>query len=272
MNQVAIQIPIRHVCRLLMESRRIQCDRTHLSQSAIVFAPHPDDETLGCGGTILQKKQAGAALKIVFMTDGSQSHSHLIPAEKLKAIRAKEALAAVEKLGVEPRNVLFLGIKDGTLTYNQAIAIEKVKQIILRTLPEAIFIPYVRDGVPDHDATNQIAIAALRQCGIPVTVYEYPIWFWRRWPWTVFEGDKNPPLSVWREHLAGSFQLLQKFSYAVDIHAVLDHKRIALEQHQSQMTRLKPDPRWLTLGDVSQGDFLNCFFQNYEFFRRYRLN
>ncbi len=143
MNQVAIQIPIRRVCRLLMESRRIQCDRTHFSQSAIVFAPHPDDETLGCGGTIIQKKKAGAALKIVFMTDGSQSHSHLIPAEKLKAIRAKEALAAAEKLGVEPRNVLFLGIRDGTLTYNQAIAIEKVKQIILRTLPEAIFIPYV---------------------------------------------------------------------------------------------------------------------------------
>jgi LmbE family N-acetylglucosaminyl deacetylase len=255
-----------------MESRRIECDRTHLAQSAIIFAPHPDDETLGCGGTIVQKKQAGAALKIVFMTDGSQSHSHLIPAEKLKAIRTQEGLAAAQKLGVEAKNVFFLGITDGTLTHHQAIAIEKVKQIILRTLPETIFIPYVQDGVPDHDATNHIVIAALRQCGIPVTVYEYPIWFWRHWPWTVLEGKASSPLSVWREQLANSLRLVQQFSYAVDIHAVLDHKRIALEQHQSQMTRLKPDPRWLTLGDVAQGDFLDCFFQNYEFFRRYRVN
>jgi LmbE family N-acetylglucosaminyl deacetylase len=272
MNPVAIQVPIRRVCRTLMESRRIECDRTHLSQSAIVFAPHPDDETLGCGGTIFQKKQAGADLKIVFMTDGSQSHSHLIPAEKLKAIRAQEALAAAEKLGVEPKNVFFLGIRDGTLAYNQAIAIEKVKQIIFRTFPETVFIPYVQDGVPDHDATNKIVIAAFRQCGIPVTVYEYPVWFWRHWPWTIFEGDKSPPLAVWQQNFVSSLHLLQKFSFAVDIHAVLDHKRIALAQHQSQMTRLKPDPRWATLGDVAQGEFLDCFFQNYEFFRRYRLN
>ena len=37
-----------------------------LRRSAVVFSPHFDDETLGCGGTILQKRRAGAAVSLVF--------------------------------------------------------------------------------------------------------------------------------------------------------------------------------------------------------------
>ena len=44
-------------------------NQTPNSDACIVFAPHQDDETLGSGGTIIQKKRKGADVKIVFMTD-----------------------------------------------------------------------------------------------------------------------------------------------------------------------------------------------------------
>jgi hypothetical protein len=55
-----------------------EIDECALGKPAIIFAPHQDDETLGCGGTIIRKKQAGANLQIVFMTDGCRSHAHLM--------------------------------------------------------------------------------------------------------------------------------------------------------------------------------------------------
>src|SRR4030065_330273 len=45
-----------------------------LKSSAVIFAPHQDDETLGCGGTIMLKRKAGTPVACVFMTDGSTSH------------------------------------------------------------------------------------------------------------------------------------------------------------------------------------------------------
>ena len=43
-------------------------------RAAMVFAPHPDDETLGCGGTVVKLRRAGVDVHIVFMTDGRHSH------------------------------------------------------------------------------------------------------------------------------------------------------------------------------------------------------
>jgi len=71
-----------------------ELDEKDLERTAAVFSPHPDDETLGCGGTIIKKKRAGAEVKVFFMTDGRKSHSHLISGDKLKCIRAREAFAA----------------------------------------------------------------------------------------------------------------------------------------------------------------------------------
>ena len=272
MKQLGFDTLIRRGYHFLLQSRCSNDQPDSLERSAIVFSPHQDDETLACGGTIIKKKQAGAPIKIVFMTDGSQSHSHLISAQELKKIRSQEALAAAEKLGVASQDVTFVNIKDGTLAQNQTAAVEKVKEILLTTLPEEVFIPYSQDGIPDHNATCQIVLAALRQCGISVTVYEYPVWFWCNWPWTNHSKNQKQSSASWQQNWVTGANWLKYFRYAVDIKEILELKRLALDQHRSQMTRLIRDPRWLTLGDVAQGEFLPCFFQNYEFFYRYRLN
>lgn len=264
---------VREFCQYWLTHSHQELDKHYLSKSAIIFAPHQDDETLGCGGTIIRKKQAGANLQIVFMTDGSKSHAHLMPETKLKSIRANEAIAAARVLGVDKDDVLFLEFKDGTLTQNRDKASEKVKEIILRYRPEEIFVPYYRDGVPDHDATNKIVISALKICGVNATIYEYPIWFWRQWPWTSLGNSRQEILTGLKKSLNSGLglSLTKNFRCSVEIKEVLALKRAALEQHKSQMTQLIPNSNWLTLADVSDGEFLACFFQDYEFFRQYTI-
>ena len=242
-----------------------------LGRSAVVFSPHADDETLGCGGTLIKKRAAGATVKIAFMTDGRTSHGHLMPADRLIALRAQEAVAAAQVLGLAESDVCFLGFPDSRLHEHEGAAVERVKEILKACLPEEVFIPYRRDNTPDHLATYRIVSASLRQLSLPVTVYEYPVWFWNHWPWVSFV-PRRKGLRVLRDSFSAGYglRLLITFRHYVSVQDVLDRKRAALEQHASQMTRLVPDPRWKTLSDVAGGDFLKCFFQPWEVFCVYR--
>ena len=236
----------------------------------MVFAPHQDDETLGCGGTIIKKRRVGARVRIVFLTDGGKSHSHLIPKDELKAMRAREALAASEVLGVEAKDVLFLEFEDSRLEKQEVAAVRKVEEILLRERPEEIFVPYSKDAQSDHLATNRIVRAALARCRRPAIVYEYPVWFWTHWPWANLPiGSRREILAQAKKSVVSSWSLLRDFRWAVEVSDVLGAKREALDQYKSQMTRLVPDSRWRTIGDVADGAFLECFFQNYEIFHRY---
>lgn len=243
-----------------------------LARSAIVFAPHQDDESLGCGGTIIRKIQAGATVKIVFVTDGTQSHARLISADELKAIRAKEAIAAAGVLGVQPSDVLFLAMADGQLSKNEAAGTELVAGILEREQPAEVYVPYHQDGPPDHEATTRIVRAALEQCGRDTVVYEYPVWFWHHWPWS---SMSSTGLSKWvalKQAIKFTQRLKKDFRDGVNVNDVLPQKRAALEQHRSQVTQYLPDPRWTTLGQVSNGDFLSSLFQPTEYFYQYRIS
>ncbi len=92
-----------------------------LGRSAVVFSPHADDETLGCGGTLIKKRAAGATVKIAFMTDGRTSHGHLMPADRLIALRAQEAVAAAQVLGLAESDVCFLGFPVKVSTYQLVV-------------------------------------------------------------------------------------------------------------------------------------------------------
>jgi LmbE family N-acetylglucosaminyl deacetylase len=92
----------------------------------LVIAPHPDDETLCCGGAIQRVLQAGGRVSIVWLTSGDGSplgslvieHSLLADPVKMRAYgrqRMAEARAATQRLGVAPKGQLFLGYPDGGL-------------------------------------------------------------------------------------------------------------------------------------------------------------
>lgn len=264
-----MKVLVRAFYKQLMTQSVSKCDASDLGRSAIVFSPHQDDETLGCGGTIIRKKKAGADIKIVFMTDGCRSHSQLISENELKNIRAKEAIAAAQVLGVKQDDVLFLEFKDGELDKNQDAAINQVTDILLREQPEEVFIPCYEEAPADHFYTNKVIASALQNYGKKVVVYEYPIWFWCHWPWTNLIGSRRQILNFLQNSIISGLRLLKDFKYSVYIGDVLELKRTALEQHKSQMIQLIPNPSWQTLGNLSNGEFLECFFQEYEVFRRY---
>ena len=244
-----------------------------LDGASVVFAPHPDDETLGCGGTIVRMIEGGGSVEVVFMTDGRRSHRGLMDEEELARLRQEEGLEACRRLGIPRRNVHFLGIHNGRLAEGREAALASVGGILRSAAPERVFVPYGRDppvGSTDHRETYSIVLKALAGLPEPPAVLEYPIWYWQIWPMV---GVPNPGIRRTSRFAAKSLlratRLLVDFNRLSRIADVEMRKRDALEAHRTQVSRYMPDSPWQTLSDVSSGDFLECFFAGFELFRHH---
>lgn len=265
----AVQAVARWVLRTIMAARSREWRAADLGRPAVVFAPHQDDEVLGCGGTIVRKVRAGADVTVVFMTDGSAAHGDLIAGDELSRIRAAEARAACDLLEVPKNRVLFLGLPDGRLGDHLDEAAQRVAEILERFRPVEVFIPHYHDGSPDHLATTRAVLTALRQSAYPAVVYEYPVWLWCHWPWIGLPSSLGELPETLRRSAEGNWRLVRDCRHHVPIGDLLDLKRAALDRHESQLKRRVPDPGWFVLGDIADGAFLACFFQNREIFYRH---
>ena len=89
----------------------------------LILAPHPDDETLGCGGVIQYARERKLPLRVVFLTYGDNNQwSFLVyrkrpvfspkTAQRMGLVRRNEALAAARDLGLAPDQLTFLGYPD----------------------------------------------------------------------------------------------------------------------------------------------------------------
>jgi len=89
----------------------------------LIFAPHPDDEAIGCGGIIQEALGAGADIHVVYLTNGDNNQLAFIVYEKrltfrkgeflyMGEVRRKEAIAAMKSLGLREENLIFLGYPD----------------------------------------------------------------------------------------------------------------------------------------------------------------
>lgn len=249
--------------RARLRARTVEMLAADLPSPAIIFAPHPDDETLGCGGTILRMRQQGADVHVVFMTDGSASHAHLMPVEVLMAQRKSEAMAAAAALGVTEDAVHWLGFRDGELFAHLAGAAPPVRSLLAEIQPEAVFIPHRFDPLADHRATVKIVRVV---SGQSVRMYEYPVWWWHQFPFTL-PMRRRADVMRWvcvSARTFGGLWLARTFNQRVDVSAVLAQKRRALMQHRSQM--VAQSDGWATLESVSDGEWLDCFFQPFEWF------
>lgn len=93
----------------------------------LVLAPHPDDEAIGAGGVLQKALKAGAAMKVVCFTNGDANELAFIVYEKrltffkkeflhMGEVRRKETTAALQSIGIGPKDTIFLGYPDfGTL-------------------------------------------------------------------------------------------------------------------------------------------------------------
>ncbi|MBM3495269.1 MAG: PIG-L family deacetylase, partial [Armatimonadetes bacterium] len=113
--------------RTVVRTMQLDFPRPTASQRFLIVSPHPDDETLACGGLIQQAVRAGASVRVVFLTSGDgyrmaiereYRNLALRPDDYVRfgALRRREARNAASALGLSPRRLRFLGMPDGALT------------------------------------------------------------------------------------------------------------------------------------------------------------
>lgn len=139
--------------------------------NVLVIAPHPDDESIGCGGTICLHVKHGDRVSAIFLTSGELGLKHL-PKEKAWKIREAEARKAAEILGLD--SLTFLRQSDWYLGDQIKQAAAALKPILQSTAPDLIYLPHEGEWHPDHKATAPIVRAALGGTNVPLRGYE--IW------------------------------------------------------------------------------------------------
>lgn len=151
-------------------------------RKVIVFAPHPDDETWGCGGIIAKRVSDGYEVFIVILTDGRHAFSSGLgiysdpTPEELIEIRSEEAKRAVRILGVREENLFFLGFEDGMLEKNEGGVQEKVEEILgANPFPIEVYFPYEKDYHIDHRVTNRVVRKAIKKLGLRTIKCQYSI-------------------------------------------------------------------------------------------------
>jgi LmbE family N-acetylglucosaminyl deacetylase len=128
---------------------------------ALVLAPHPDDEIIGCGGTILRLIAAGAKVSVVYAADGAASAAmDDLPPHRHHAIRLEHAAAVARETGFD--SVHYWKDQGPALTRKDEY-IADLETILRNTQPALIFIPFLKDSHPDHVVLNDILAAALRR-------------------------------------------------------------------------------------------------------------
>jgi LmbE family N-acetylglucosaminyl deacetylase len=199
------------------------------ARKILVVAPHPDDETLGCGGLVSLLAQNGAAFYIVFVTDGSASHrnSSAWPSARLAAQREQEARIALARLGIENASRLFLRLPDanmpgpGTPAWDSAVA--AVSDILQRFAPELVLLPWRRDPHCDHRASWLLSQHALRRASVHPDTLEYAIWLDE-----LGDVEDHPK--------PGEAQLIR-----LNVGTVLANKHAGIAAHETQTTDLIAD-------------------------------
>ena len=148
------------------------------TQEILVLAPHPDDETFGCGGTIRMIVQSGGQVDVVFMTRGelgceAPATSDELAQRELAQVRTHEAQEACRLLGV--RDVFFLDGRDGRLA-SQPELVAPLRRVLQERPYRRVFCPWWGDSHEDHRATCQLLEMALKEAAMSMEVWLYEVW------------------------------------------------------------------------------------------------
>ena len=192
----------------------------------IIIAPHPDDESLGCGGLITDACRQGLRGKVVIVSDGAGSHpnSKAYPPDRLTALRKEEAKRAGAELGLKPEDMLFLGLRDRFVPYEgegAERAIGAIVACVREITAGSLFVSWRHDPHCDHEASYQIARQVQRRAG-ELRLFEYVVW-----------GHILPPSTEVNPIRSG-------FRIRID-DETLEKKRRAIAAHRSQTSDLIDD-------------------------------
>lgn len=154
--------------------------RDLIGYGALIVAPHPDDELLGCGGLVAAARRPDA-IEVLVLTDGALSPPAAAGDPGLPALRRDETLRALDALGVSGHYVSFADLPDGGLS-NQAARLDRaLYEAATRTSATDVFVPFRFDRHPDHQAVHAAGARLARRAG--VRMWEYFVYpFWRLLP------------------------------------------------------------------------------------------
>ena len=195
----------------------------------LVVAPHPDDESLGCGGLVAKLAVADRLFHTLFVTDGGASHPASLkwPRDRLTVQREREAAEALHFLGIGGHARTFLRLRDADMPSAKSTewraAVAATAEVLRGFSPDLVLLPWRRDPHCDHRASWHLAQAAIRPTNASPLCLEYPIWLDE-----LGTADDYPR--------PGEAERV-----AVDISSELACKRGAIAAHRTQTTSLIDD-------------------------------
>jgi LmbE family N-acetylglucosaminyl deacetylase len=181
-----------------------------MSLKVLVLAPHPDDEAIGCGGTICLHRARGHSVSVVFLSSGEGALKRL-PRNEAWAVREAEARAACAVLDAEL--VSFLRQPDWFVGDNLDAAVDALTPVVQEHRPDLMYLPHPLEWHPDHQACLPIVRRALARANLPATsLLLYEVW---------------TPMST--------------YDHVEDITCVMRRKLTALRCHVSQIGHFRYD-------------------------------
>lgn len=193
-------------------------------RTLVLIAPHPDDETLGCGGYLAQRAEAGDRIVIVVLTRGEKLFSlglgiHAQPSpDEVAALRREESLRAVACLGLSANDLHFWDFPDQGLVDQADTVVARLVPLLQAARPVEILCTSECEGHPDHVAAARITRRACRDAGLAARI---------RWYITSLREGLTPadlPFAVER----------------IDIRAQLDRKTRAVAQFRAHLDCISP--------------------------------
>lgn len=146
----------------------------------MIFAPHPDDEVLGCGIMLQRARAAAAVTRVVYVTDGENNpwpqrfrerkwRLDVQDRKRWGQLRRAECLASLRVLGHDPSTACFLAMPDQGLTSllikDCSSALALLTRLIIDWSPTHLLIPSATDIHPDHSAAAVMLSLVLQELG-----------------------------------------------------------------------------------------------------------
>src|SRR5687768_14495727 len=129
-----------------------------MRRRVLVISPHPDDESIGCGGTVRKHVTDGDEVHVVFLTSGEKGGHGRAEARTL-ALREREGAAAQQILGV--RHIEFYREPDAALRVRPA-AVKRLADKLRGWQPHVVYVPHDREMHADHRAAVRLLRAAMK--------------------------------------------------------------------------------------------------------------
>jgi LmbE family N-acetylglucosaminyl deacetylase len=212
----------------------------------LVVAPHPDDDVIGCGGSIIKHVKAGKKVKIAYVTSGDAG-SLKYTKEELGRMREEEAPRGANILGVPADQLVFLRAPDGYVEFHKQDLLIQMASLIRSERPGLVYVPHAKDAHKDHIATHEITVEAVGRAAAPC-FQECP-----GKPWSV---EQVLGYEVWTP--------LAQVGYVEDISDCIEQKLAALREHKTQLENYQFDAAIQGLNRyrgvmTGKGTFVECF-------------